>query len=80
MAHKVGGPKAFDLWEDVRKKKVNGRIVFRFRADPLSACKPNFFASPLPVSLPCGLGDARHVAAWFMSLEKVGSISYALSA
>jgi hypothetical protein len=21
-------------------------------------------------SLPCGLGDARHVAAWFMSLEK----------
>jgi hypothetical protein len=31
-----------------------------------------FYASPLPVSLLCGLGDARHVAAKSMSLEKNG--------
>jgi hypothetical protein len=30
----------------------------------------NFFASLLPVSLLCGLEDARHVAAKSMSLEK----------
>jgi hypothetical protein len=35
----------------------------------------------LPVSLLCGLGDARHVAAWSMSLEKsvqVGKKRYPL--
>ena len=42
MAHKVGGPKAFDLWEDVRKKKVSDRIVWRFKADLLAACKSVF--------------------------------------
>jgi hypothetical protein len=42
MDHGIEGPKEFDLFKDVRKKKINGRIVWRFKADLLSACKPVF--------------------------------------
>jgi hypothetical protein len=42
MTHAVEGPKVFDLWEDLRKKKVHGRIVWRFKADLIAACKPVF--------------------------------------
>ena len=42
MDHGIEVPQQFDLFKDVRKKKVQGRIVWRFRADLISACKPVF--------------------------------------
>jgi hypothetical protein len=42
MDHGVEGPKEFDLFKGVRKKKINGRIVWRFKADLIAACKPVF--------------------------------------
>jgi hypothetical protein len=55
MDHGIEGPKEFDLFKDVRKKKINGRIVWRFRADLLSACKPVFDDCATNLDVACKL-------------------------